>query len=146
MLKIRWDITNNVMDIFQGWYKDGTEGTRDYRFISGFYFLLRISLACEIMIMLSTDLIYHGGYSMWCWELLTPGIAHFMLGAFFFTVKPYKRVYMNHMDGLIFTLFGGLFFIVIYSIRSLYIVGAVIGTTITVSVLFYSTYKCIKQR
>ena len=27
----RWDILHHIMDIFQGWYKDGTEGTRDYR-------------------------------------------------------------------------------------------------------------------
>ena len=74
-----------------------------------FYFLLRISLGCEIIIMFSTD--YHSGDSrfMGHWELLTPGIAHFMLGAFFFAVKPYKRVYMNHRNGLISTLFGGLF-------------------------------------
>ena len=26
----RWDILNQFMDIFQGWYKDGTNGTRDY--------------------------------------------------------------------------------------------------------------------
>jgi hypothetical protein len=25
----RWDVLTFIMDIFQGWYKDGTEGTRD---------------------------------------------------------------------------------------------------------------------
>ena len=99
-LKIRWDITNHIMDIFQGWYKDGTEGTRDYRFISGCYFLLRITLGCELVMMLLTD--YDD--NTWPWAAPIPGIAHVMLGVFFFTVKPYKKVYMNHMDGLIFTL------------------------------------------
>ena len=51
-LKIRWDIVSHIMDIFQEWYKDGTEGTRDYRFISGFYFLLRIGLVCQLVVML----------------------------------------------------------------------------------------------
>ena len=27
----RWDILPVIMDTFQGWYKDGTEGTYDYR-------------------------------------------------------------------------------------------------------------------
>ncbi len=30
------------MDVFQGAYKDGSEGTHDWRFMSGAYFLLRI--------------------------------------------------------------------------------------------------------
>ena len=98
------------MDIFQGWYKDGTEGTRDYRFISGFYFLLRISLGCEIIIMFSMDYHSRDIRFMWHWELLTTGIVHFMLGSFFFVVKPYKRVYMDHMDGLISMLFWWIIF------------------------------------
>ena len=132
------------MDTFQGWYKDGREGTRDCRFTSGFYFLLRISLGCEIMMMVSMD--YHNRHNLWLWEMPIPGITHFMLGVFFFAVKPYKRVYMNHMDGLTFTLFGGLYFVVAYNIRALYILGAVVGSIMAVFVLAYSTYMCIKQR
>ena len=142
LLKIRWDIVNHIMDIFQGWYKDGTEGTRDYRFISGLYFFLRISLGCEIMMMLSIDY----GKDLWLWEIPIPGIAHIMLGVFFFAAKPYKGMYMNHADGLIFILFGGLFFIVAYNIRSLYILGAVVGSILAIFILSYSTYMRIKQR
>ena len=127
------------MDIFQGWFKDRTEGTRDYRFISAFYFLLRISLGCEIMMMLSID--YHVG-NYWRWKIPIPGIAHIMLGAFFFAVKPYKRVHMNHVDGLIFTLFGGLFFVVAYNTRPLYIVGAAVASTLAIFTVFYT---CMKQ-
>jgi hypothetical protein len=140
LLRTRWDIISNVMDIFQGWFKDGTEGTRDYRFISAVYFLLRISLGCEIMMMLSME--YHVGNS-WLWEIPIPGIVHIMLGAFFFAVKPYKRVYMNHVDGLIFTLFGGLFFIVAYNTRPLYIAGAAVASSLAIFIVFY---MCIKRR
>ena len=34
----RWDIIQYIMDVFQGWYKDGTEGTRDYRYLSALFF------------------------------------------------------------------------------------------------------------
>ena len=54
LLKIRWDVVNNIMDIFQGWYKDGTKGTRDCRCISGFFFFLRIGLVCQLVVMLFT--------------------------------------------------------------------------------------------
>ena len=79
LLKIRWDIINHIMDIFQGWYKDGTEGTRDCRFISGCYFLLRITLGCELVMMLLIDYDHE---SAWPWEAPIPGIAHVVLGIF----------------------------------------------------------------
>ena len=38
------------MDVFQGHYKDGTNGTRDYRFFSGLFFWTRyILMACAIL-------------------------------------------------------------------------------------------------
>ena len=82
------------MDTFQGWYKDGTEGTRDYRFISGLYFLLRIGLVCQLVVML----LMAYSNDLWIWATPVPGISHVLLGIFFFAVKPYKKVYMNHMD------------------------------------------------
>ena len=40
----RWNILHMIMDTFQGWYKDRTEGTYDFRSLSVFYMLLRIAL------------------------------------------------------------------------------------------------------
>ena len=141
LLKIRWDIVSHIMDIFQGWYKDGTEGTRDYRFISGFYFLLRIGLVCQLVAMLL--MAYRNS---WIWGVPVPGITHFMLGVFFFTVKPYKKAYMNHMDGLIFTLFGAVFYIWAYDIKALYIIGAAFVCLLGALSLTYAIYMCIKKR
>ena len=50
-------------DIFQGCYKNGTNGTRDYRYFAGLYFLLRIvivfgSLLSFLMYTLFTSLVY----------------------------------------------------------------------------------------
>ena len=41
----RWDILHHIKDIFQGWFKDGTEGTRDYRSLSALYLLFRVALS-----------------------------------------------------------------------------------------------------
>ena len=37
------------MDVFQGHYKDGTNNTRDYRFFSGIFFLMRFVLAASFV-------------------------------------------------------------------------------------------------
>ena len=48
-------ILHNIMDIFQGWYKDRTEGTSDYRSFSALYLLLRIGLSCEFAVSILRD-------------------------------------------------------------------------------------------
>ena len=88
----RWDILNFIMDIFQGWYKDGTEGTRDYRSVSALYLLIRI-LSGGIF---AAVLMNYG--SITNWQII--GISHVFLGIFFLTLQPFKRGWMNHVDGM----------------------------------------------
>ncbi len=40
--RVNWLPLHAFMDIFQGCYKNGTEGTRDYRYFSGFYLMIRV--------------------------------------------------------------------------------------------------------
>ena len=40
--RARWDYLHMFMDCFQGCYKNGTNNTPDYRYVSGFYLLLRL--------------------------------------------------------------------------------------------------------
>ena len=40
----KWPALRLCLDSYQGYYKDGTEGTRDCRFFSGLYLLIRITL------------------------------------------------------------------------------------------------------
>jgi hypothetical protein len=78
----RWDILHHIMDIFQGWYKDGTDGTRDYRSFSALYMVYRIMLSCEFVIQMLSDNYYPG-----LQEIL--GIFNVFLGMVFFTLQPY---------------------------------------------------------
>ena len=73
----RWDILNQFMDIFQGWYKDGTNGTRDYRYFFAFYFLLRIGLLCEFVVLFLVN--YNWKY-MLTLKYSCTGVAHVLLG------------------------------------------------------------------
>ena len=42
--RIRWQFLHTFADVFQGGYKNGTNGTWDYRYFAGLYLLLRIVL------------------------------------------------------------------------------------------------------
>ena len=97
----RWDILHMIMDTFQGWYKDGTEGTYDYRPLSALYMLLRIGLVGEFLTLIHLNLEGSGGL-----KWFVTGSLHLFLGSFFLMVKPYKKQWMNVADGLILKLIG----------------------------------------
>ena len=84
--------------MFQGWFKDGTGGTRDYRAVSSFYLLLRIAVA-GIFFLTFTN--YH---STLRWYVI--GVCHIFLGTFFLIAKPYKKQWMNCADGLTIDIVG----------------------------------------
>ena len=98
----RWDILHLIMDIFQGWYKDGTEGTYDYRSLSSLYMLLRITFAASQISILQGLRHFHINLSI--------GVLHFILGMLFLATKPYKKGWMNNVDGGIL-LYCGIFYL-----------------------------------
>ena len=97
----RWDILHMIMDTFQGWYKDGTEGTYDFRPLSALYMILRVALVGEFLTVIAFS-PQSSGASKW----FITGCLHILLGNFFFITKPYKRQWMNNVDGLILIFIG----------------------------------------
>ena len=73
------------VDIFQGHFKDGTEGTRDWRSFSAVYFIARLLFAVEFL-------------AIGWWSTYTP-LAILVLIA---TVTPYKRRAYNMIECVIF--------------------------------------------
>ena len=125
------------MDIFQGWYKDGTAGTRDYRPFSALYMLYRIMLSCELIVQMLSD-NYHSGLQ----EVL--GILNIFLGMVFFTLQPYKQKWMNHFDGWIIVLIGVLLMLETIDNKSVFIIGGVTGLSVVVLLLAYVAYQNTK--
>ena len=136
----RWDILHPIMDIFQGWYKNGTESTRDYRSLSALYMLIRIGFVCMILLLHVRD-IKDDDLMEW----IGPGIFHLFLGVFFLTVKPYKKQWMNHTDGLCLTVFGCLALVQNYTYRLVCIFTVMILVVLVVVVTTYIVYKCVKS-
>ena len=89
------------MECFHGYYKDGTNGTRDCRYVAGLYFVIRMLLC--FLYALATQLI--------TFIPLASGIL--VTGALFIAVlQPYKNGYkMNNITDSLFLFLGGLFVI-----------------------------------
>ena len=99
----RWDVLSQIMDIFQGWYKDGSNGTRDYRIVASLYFLLRIGLWYVFIITFLTDFNKRAIETI---SFIGIGLTSVIFGVLLYVAKPYKITWMNHADGMTFTIAG----------------------------------------
>ena len=134
----RWDILHLIMDTFQGWYKNGTEGTYDYRPLSALYMILRVVIAtCYIALVAILDLVQHS--TLEC----VIGVWHVLLGTMFLVVSPYKVKWMNNADGLILTALGVLILIYIPENKITYLIAVALGLCAVVCSCIYFPFKCI---
>ena len=83
------------MEVFQGPYKDGTNGTKDYRYFSGF--LLFLPLALSLTFSVTQSRFYFPVASLWILVYLT---LHLVF-------QPFKRLLHNYITfGMITALLG----------------------------------------
>ena len=136
----RWDFLNQTIDIFQGWFKDGTEGTRDFRSISALYLLLRVVIGFEFIVVIVRD--YRDNHLLK--EAILFSLIHFFLGSLFLIIKPYKKAWMNHVDGIIFLLVGAISLIEMsQDQKSVYILGGIVIIIVMSFIVAYFAYvKC----
>ena len=134
----RWDIFDHVMDVFQGWFKDGTEGTVDYRFLSAFFLILRIAHGGKIIVIILLD----NKKERVLIKAIIVGILQVSMGVLFFVLKPYKKVWMSNVDGIIFT-FAGCY--VLIEIFNNHILNIFLIVSAVVFVILYVVYKIFKS-
>ncbi len=90
--RVNWLPLHAFMDIFQGCYKNGTEGTRDYRYFSGLYLMLRVLHLIPFDYQTISNIRY----------IFVP-----LLFSYAFAVlRPYKRHIYNMCDSLFFFLYA----------------------------------------
>ena len=137
----RWDILHLIMDIFQGWYKDGTEGTYDYRCFSALYMALRFLFACCISVFLVSarfdDTASH--------TYIVAGLLHVLLGVVFLTLKPYKLKWMNLTDGILLLLLGMMGLTYDLNNKMIYYFGGISALLTFVCISCFITLKCAKK-
>ena len=99
LFQFRWYILHTFVDSFQGWYKDGTEpGTRDYRYFSIGYILLRYF--CFLLYGITLD----GTYFPLC------GLICLLFTLVLVLTQPYKEAVSHHIKTsraflILFTMF-----------------------------------------
>ena len=98
------------IDTFQGHYKDGTAGTRDYRSTSGLHLVL-------LTLMIAVNINDYGRY----YAIDTMYLLHFAVAFFYATVRPCKQNYANILQStfvaltaLVLTLIGLIRFLTYY--------------------------------
>ena len=135
----RWDILHPIMDVFQGWYKDGTEGTCDFRPLSALYMLIRVGFVFMILFLHIMD-IKDDNLMEW----IGPGLVHFGIGIMFFIVKPYKKQWMNRADGICLVFYGSLVLAQNYHYKIIYIFMIItrIGFSPIVIMSLILVYRC----
>ena len=140
----RWDILHFVMDIFQGWYKDGTEGTCDCRYFSSLYMILRFLFSsCISIFMVSFDISSSDYYARYAY--IISGLLHVLLGVLFFTLKPYKIKWMNLTDGVFLTVIGVVLLTYFLNNKVIYIFITIVVLLSPFFIFLFVIFKCLKK-
>ena len=135
-----WQPLHMFVEKFQGDYKDGTQGTYDYRFLSGVYLLLRIVLVVQLHSSYYLNRNYYSGMALFIFFFPTLFLA---------LVRPYKKTYMNTLESLLFTVcwlinYYYLKYIDSYHHKTTYLVVICILAAIPMcAFILYSGYRCI---
>ena len=87
---------------------------------------------------------YKSAANLWKW--LSCGIFHLFLGMFFLSMKPYKKTWMNRVDGLLLLFIGVTLIMLPSQTNKLYLmVGAGLIMFVLVATVVYVLYICIRS-
>ena len=135
----RWHSLHMFMESFQGQYKDGTNGTRDFRMVSASFLILRILI---LFLFLNHHRLPSNTSKL-------QGVVITCATCFHAITKPYKFNFMNNVDIVILCLLEILIFATstLGSSLSTYII---LGTTLLLLIphmilIFYICHKVAKK-
>ena len=124
-------------DVFQGCYKNGTNGTRDCRYFAGLYLVFRIVLLPTL----------YGGSIFGFYDEMVSTVCLVTASLLFLLFRPYKSSsWLNIWDSIAFSLYAVVVFCVMYSkyIASVPIqVSEVISVVPLLYLVIYVTYRLV---
>ena len=140
----RWHALHMFVESFQGQYKDGTNGTCDFRMVSASFLILRILTMASFM-----------PHHLPLWPASGVQCVLFAIAACFYAVmKPYKSTFRNNIDFLILALLEILsveFLVAVYHIETTTLFKyTVLATPLVLGVphmvlIFYISYVLAKK-
>ena len=131
----RWHALHMFVESFQGQYKDGTNGTHDFRMVSASFLILRILI---LFLFLNHHRLTFHTAEMQVFLFLCASCVHAI-------TRPYKLNFMNNIDIVILFLLGTLILVTSTSGSPL-ITYLILGTTLLLLVphmilIFYICHK-----
>ena len=130
----RWHALDAFVDAFQGYYKDGTNGTPDWRYFSGLYLIFRI-LAIGTYTL--PDAKYNVVYRVTCYSSVS---------LFFGLLQPYKEGWINYWDSFSFMLSSLGEFLAVYNEQvTMFQFGTVLAVVPLLYLIVYASYKLLSQ-
>ena len=123
------------MDAFQGYYKDGTNGTPDWRYFSGLYLIFRILVIGSYILPMK----YKEVYRVACYSSAS---------LFFGVLRPYKEQWINYWDSIAMMLFSFAEFLTLYEefvTSSHFALVYVLAVVPLVYLIVYTSYKLLSQ-
>ena len=133
----RWLALHAFADVFQGCYKNGTNGTRDCRYIAGLYLVLRIVLL----------LAMYGGGIFNLYSDMVSIVCLVIAALLFLLFRPYKdNFWLNVWDSFIFALLAFGQFCNMYARYIAPVPIDILGVLATLPLLYlisYTTYKLL---
>ena len=130
-----WLALHAFADVFQGCYKNGTNGTRDCRYFAGLYLVLRIVLL----------LAMYGGSVFGVYDEMV-SIACLVIAALVFLLFcPYKdKFWLNVWDSAVFTLIAFALFCNMYARYIAPVPFQLLGVLATVPLIYFIVYVTYK--
>ena len=110
---------------FQGPYKHGSNGTADYRYFAGLYFILRIF---AFFVSLG------GGITF----TIVSGILYLVTALFFALLQPYRKYIYNIVDSIIFAILSTVYFFLMVHIALVFLTGRSSTLMFVLTDLLYS--------
>ena len=136
----RWHALHMFVESFQGQYKDGTNGTRDFRMVSASFLILRILILALVHKSPSFTLTHITEMQ---------GVLFACATCIHAVTRPYKLNFMNNVDIVILFLLEILIFVTSTSSSPL-LTYFILGTTLLLLVphmilIFYICHKLAKK-
>ena len=131
----RWHALDAFVDTFQGYYKNGTNGTPDWRYFSGLYLIFRILLVGAYVLPMH----YKRVYRVTCYSS-----ASLLFGL----LRPYKESWINYWDSIVMMLFSLAEFFALYNeyvSRGHLVFLYVLVVVPLVYLIVYTSYKVLSQ-
>ena len=133
--RVRGHALHAFVDAFQGYYKDGTAGTRDWRCFSGLYLLIRI-------VAIGSHLL--PGY----FTMKIRYVSYTIMSLLFALLRPYKVNWVNTWDSIAFALFAFGELIVLYDehvSKTRPFLAYILAMLPVVYIVVYTTYKLLHR-